>query len=224
MQRENHILSVTAMLCISAYALIPITTQASDKVGEASAAQENSSKKEAAIDIAKLELAKQRDIDSATLKIISTEEHTWPDSSLGCGKPGQMYTQVLTPGFVVIIQSSKGTHELHATDQRAILCEHKLMLRTRQGVGAPLRNIEDMISTARNDLAGKLHVESSMIRTMNFIATEWPDSSMNCPVEGEAIQKQPLKGYRIALNHAGRTYVYHTDMTRVRACPAIEAQ
>lgn len=224
MLRKNYITFVFSMLCSSAYVAIPISTHASEAAADDPVVPENFGKKQTAINIAKLELAKQQGIDSSTFKIISTEEHIWPDSSLGCGKPGQMSAQVMTPGFVIVIQSSKGTHVLHATDQRAILCERNLMLRPHQDVGSPLRNIEDMIAAARNDLASKLHAQTAMIRTMNFVATEWPDSSMNCPVDGEAIQKQVVKGYRIALNHAGRTYVYHTDMLKVRACPAIEAQ
>jgi hypothetical protein len=47
---------------------------------------------------------------------------------------------------------------------------------------------------------------------------------MGCAAEGEAVEQKEIKGYRIALSYRGRTFVYHTDMERVRACPPIEAE
>lgn len=34
---------------------------------------------------------------------------TWNDSSLGCPKPGSMYTQVLTPGMQVVVEAGSKT-------------------------------------------------------------------------------------------------------------------
>jgi hypothetical protein len=40
---------------------------------------------------------------AGTPTLVSAESITWNDSSLGCPKPGTMYTQVITPGMKVIV-------------------------------------------------------------------------------------------------------------------------
>jgi hypothetical protein len=224
MLRKNQTITAVAVACGSAYALITFPSIVAAQTPIESRSPDNHENMQAAISIAKKQLAKQHDIDSSTLNVISSEPFTWPDSSLGCAKPGQMSSQVMTPGFVVTIESDKGTFVLHATTQRAVMCDQKPILRMKHEASAPLRNIESMIAEARNDLATQLHARPELIRTVNFAPIEWNDTSMDCPVDGETIQKQVVKGYRIALNHQGRTYVYHTDMSKVRACPPIAAQ
>ena len=213
----------TALFLWSA-AHCPITNAASTDTETSPPATTVASKEEQAINMVKAELSKQSSMDATSFKIISAVEHTWPDSSLGCGKPNQMSAQVITNGYVVTIQTNKGTQVVHATDKYAVICERNIILRNHGNVGAPLKNLEDMIARARSDLANKMHTQPTLIRTLNFAPNEWPDTSMGCVVEGEAVEQKAIKGYRIALNYAGRTYVYHTDMTRVRACPPIEAQ
>jgi hypothetical protein len=47
--------------------------------------------------------------DPAALKA-TTEAVTWPDGSIGCPRPGQMYTQAVVPGYRVIV--TDGTREV----------------------------------------------------------------------------------------------------------------
>ena len=44
---------------------------------------------------------------------VSQEEVSWPDSCLGCPKPGEMCAQVLTPGFRVVLRIGDATYEYH---------------------------------------------------------------------------------------------------------------
>jgi hypothetical protein len=44
-------------------------------------------------------------VDPTTISITSVEPMTWNDGSLGCPKPGVMYTQVVTEGYKVIVES-----------------------------------------------------------------------------------------------------------------------
>lgn len=182
-----------------------------------------SEKKQAAIDMAKLELAKLPGMDVSTFNIISVEEYSWPDSSLGCAKRNAMSTQVVTPGYIVTIATSTNTQRVHATDKYAVMCEQPILSNPHHA-SAPLRNLNDMFDKARNDLATRLHVHENLIRIVTYESIEWPDTSMGCVVDNEPVVIKLTKGYRIALNYAGRVFVYHTDMTRVRACPAIDAQ
>jgi hypothetical protein len=58
--------------------------------------------------------------------ITASEPVTWPDSSLGCPKPGEFYAQVITPGYRVTVQYQGETIEVH-TDQdgKAVRCDQE---------------------------------------------------------------------------------------------------
>jgi hypothetical protein len=50
----------------------------------------------------------------ADIKVVSEEAVTWPDGSLGCPKPGMMYTQALVPGYRIVLQAGEQTLNYHA--------------------------------------------------------------------------------------------------------------
>ena len=43
-------------------------------------------------------------VDPSTVKIIAAEARTYGDSSLGCPRPGEMYTQAIVDGYQVIVE------------------------------------------------------------------------------------------------------------------------
>ena len=45
------------------------------------------------------------------------EPRNWPDSSLGCPQPDKLYAQVVTPGYLVVVDVSGERIEYH-TDER----------------------------------------------------------------------------------------------------------
>jgi hypothetical protein len=63
--------------------------------------------------------------DSAT--VLVAESVIWPDSSLGCPRPGEMYLQVLTPGYRVVLEAD-GTHYDYRLSEAGVvrLCERPL--------------------------------------------------------------------------------------------------
>jgi hypothetical protein len=93
-----------------------------------------------------------------------------------------------------------------------------------RNAGLPLRNLNALADVAKEDLAKKLRVPAGSIKTANFSAVTWPDTSMGCAVQGETLEQRATKGYRIALEANGRAYTYHTDLSRVRAWPEIAAE
>jgi hypothetical protein len=192
------------------------------------AAQDNgagdAAKVKAATELARKQLASELQLDVATIEALSTEPQTWPDSSLGCGKPGTMAAQVITSGYEVLLKTPRGNYRVHTADNNVVVCGAATLWRNPRNPQVPLKELNDKIEWARADLATKLKAPQNQIRTMRFAATEWPDSSMDCAVASEQIVKKATKGYRIALNYSGRIYTYHTDMDRVRACPAIEVE
>lgn len=55
-------------------------------------------------------------VDPSAVEVISAEAVTWPDGSLGCPQPDQMYTQALVPGYRVILDVDGEEMSFHASD------------------------------------------------------------------------------------------------------------
>ena len=59
--------------------------------------------------------AKNTGIAQAMLKVFSAEAVTWSDGSLGCPRPGKMYTQALVPGYRIRVQANDEMLDYHAS-------------------------------------------------------------------------------------------------------------
>ena len=57
---------------------------------------------------ARADLARRLGVDPDDLEVISAEEVTWPDGSLGCPEPGMSYTQALVDGSKVVLGTTTG--------------------------------------------------------------------------------------------------------------------
>jgi hypothetical protein len=66
---------------------------------------------------AAVNLADRLGIDVAEVEVVSIEQVEWPDSSLGCPRPGQNYLTVITPGFRMILEANGTNVEYHADTQ-----------------------------------------------------------------------------------------------------------
>ena len=75
-----------------------------------------------AADLAREKLAQTLALDPATIEVVSSEPTTWPDSGLGCAKPGARALQVVTAGYALQLRSPRGVHSVHATEKYAVVC------------------------------------------------------------------------------------------------------
>jgi hypothetical protein len=77
----------------------------------------------AAVDAALADASNHLGVSREALRVDQVEPRDWPDSSLGCPQPGQLYSQVVTPGFLVIVASGSHRLEYHTdTRSRVTLC------------------------------------------------------------------------------------------------------
>jgi len=69
------------------------------------------------------ELSKQIHAPVDSIVGVSQDETTWNDSCLGCSQTGEKCSQVVTPGYRIVLRVSDATYEYH-TDLggRAKLC------------------------------------------------------------------------------------------------------
>ena len=61
--------------------------------------------------------ARRFNVAESAVVLTRAEQVTWPDGSLGCPQPGQMYTQMLVDGFRVTAKTTAG-ELLYHTDSR----------------------------------------------------------------------------------------------------------
>jgi hypothetical protein len=54
--------------------------------------------------------------DIEDVKVIRAENIIWPDGSMGCGKPGEMYTQAQVPGYWVVLEVNGDSYDYRVTE------------------------------------------------------------------------------------------------------------
>jgi hypothetical protein len=68
--------------------------------------------------------ADQVGISPAEVHVEQVEAHQWGDSSLGCPRPGLLYSQVVTDGFLIVVTAADKTLEYHSDARgRVVLCQ-----------------------------------------------------------------------------------------------------
>lgn len=77
------------------------------------------------IDNAISDLAQRLSIPVTQIKLVEAAPVVWPDSSLGCPQEGMLYVQVLTPGYLIRLESGNQEFEYHANrGTYVIFCEN----------------------------------------------------------------------------------------------------
>jgi len=86
------------------------------------------------IEKAKADLVKQFAIRADQIQVVEARAVTWPDASLGCPQPDLAYAQVLTPGYLVLLEADGKQYPYHADQaEQLILC-----LRNVAGAGTEM--------------------------------------------------------------------------------------
>jgi hypothetical protein len=72
-------------------------------------------------------------------------------------------------------------------------------------------------------LSAVVHAPAEQINVVGFEPQVWPDTGLGCPSPAQSVPGR-VSGFRIKLEHGGREYTFNTDLHRVIACPAIDAE
>jgi hypothetical protein len=68
----------------------------------------------------------QTGVDPSAMTVLQSSAVTWSDGSLGCPRPGVMYTQALVEGFRVILEANGAQWDYHGAGDQFVLCPAKL--------------------------------------------------------------------------------------------------
>jgi hypothetical protein len=75
--------------------------------------------------------ARRAGVAEGEVRVVRSEGREWPDGGLGCPRPGEFYIQVITPGYLLVLQAGGRQFEYHTDAERSFtLC--------REGAGAGL--------------------------------------------------------------------------------------
>ena len=73
------------------------------------------------IEKVRADLANRFGVSANEIVLVEARSVTWPDSSLGCPNPSLMYTQVVTPGYLIRLQVLERTFEIHTNKRDQII-------------------------------------------------------------------------------------------------------
>jgi hypothetical protein len=109
--------SLPTATAIAAAAVSPAPSSAVSSPGPDAAAQ-------AARDAALRDASTHLGVNASDLRVERIEPRQWPDASLGCPRPGVLYAQVVTPGYLLVISGGSKTLEYHTDERgRVALCQ-----------------------------------------------------------------------------------------------------
>lgn len=111
----------------NASASIDATTGATDSPTAAPSPEPCSdpgSCEERSLEIARRDLAAQLRVEVNAIVVVSSEATQWPDACLGVTREGIACAQVITPGFLIVLESGGGEYEYHTNmGTRAVLVQ-----------------------------------------------------------------------------------------------------
>ena len=174
-------------------------------------------------DLVQQDLAERLNLAQDKIEVVAVEKVEWPDTSLGCPKPGMAYAEVITPGFRFSLQAEGQTYDYHASPTNAVLCQEgepvDVVTDSDKAVGheASLQET-DLVEQAKTDLRDRIEVAPEAIELVSVQAVQWSDSSLGCPKPGMNYLTVVTPGYLVILQAGGKIYQYPGDEQGVSYC------
>jgi hypothetical protein len=72
---------------------------------------------QAVIDLAIADAADRAGVDPAAVTVVSAEARTWPSGALGCPEKGYLYTDMITPGYRIVVEADGRQYDYRATQR-----------------------------------------------------------------------------------------------------------
>jgi hypothetical protein len=178
-----------------------------DATGSATPLPEDAGEAGMAIEAARLELAEQLGVTADEIVVVSSSETEWPNGCLGLAEPGEMCTEALVSGWLVILRApgEEGVFEAR-TDRNG------QTVRFRQ-TADPATELPVAAVRAREALAEELGIGIADIEVVSFSQEEWRDSCLGLGGPAESCLQVITPGWRVVLATEGEEYEAHTDRT-----------
>ena len=160
-----------------------------------------------AVTAAQAKLAGQLLISADQVIIVKFEAKDWPDGCLGAAQPGEMCTQVVTPGYQVVLEAKNMQYTFRSNvDGSMVRPESKT-------TGSTGKDLPAAVQIVRQALAKTLGVTPDAIQVVSFEAVDWPDGCLGVMQKGVMCTDVVIPGYRVILAADKLNWEYHTDKT-----------
>ncbi len=182
--------------------------------------QRESETRDQKLEALRARVTEQLALPATALTLVSAEQVTWPDMSLGCPQPDMTYAQVLTPGWrVVFVDESGQEYNVHTAEnsESFVICEP-----SAESSVPPSYQDNPAVEAAIKALAEQENIAAESISVVNVAAVEWPNSCLGCEKRGQYCLMVITPGYRIVLQSGAETYAVHTDRNGRRAIVCTE--
>ncbi len=162
------------------------------------------------------QVAEQLGLSATALTLVSAEQVTWPDMSLGCPQPDMTYAQVLTPGWRIVFEDENGqTYHVHTAEKSGyfVICEPS----AEPTLSPSFYQDNPAVAAAIKALAEQEGIAAASIGVVDVAPVEWSNSCLGCEKQGQYCLMVITPGYRIVLQSGTETYAVHTDRSGKRA-------
>jgi hypothetical protein len=160
----------------------------------------------AIIAAARAHLAAELGFADSEIAVVSAEPAEFSDACLGLGGPAESCLQVMTPGWLVLLDAAGQTYELHTDTTGA-----QVRL-AAEGSGEP-SDPDAATAAAVAALATELGVAEDEIEVVSLEGADYTDSCLGLGGPEESCLQVITLGWLIQLAAGGQTYEAHTDGT-----------
>ena len=166
---------------------------------------------------AKEDLASRLSIAVNQISLVEVKAVEWSDASLGCPEPGKVYAQVITPGYLIVLEAAGESYQYHSDAQRRVVC-----CEPQQAWPVLGDESAETVELAKEDLARRLGIPADNVAVIAVLRQEFPSDAFYCRTTKERISRDEppviVSGESILLSAAGRTYEYHASDQTVIFC------
>jgi hypothetical protein len=166
--------AATALLAMG---LLHINASAQDERGTRGE-PDSSAAAQAAAEQARAAAAHELHAQASEFSVVTIEAAQWSDSSLGCRKPNAMYQQVVSSGYVVVLEREGQRHQVNVAGSRAVMCDVATRITGTVRQPMPARGLDRVASLARQDLANRLHLDVQHIHVQDVEPWRWTDDDI----------------------------------------------
>lgn len=100
----------------------PIPVEPNNGIGDGATGEDLPVSLDGPYPLAVSDLVERLGVAVEDISIVESRAVTWGDSSLGCPEPGKLYTQVLTSGWLTVLEADGKTYHYHAGSGDPFLC------------------------------------------------------------------------------------------------------
>jgi hypothetical protein len=151
-------------------------------------------------------------VEPDQISLINFHEETWPNSCLGLAAADEACLDVLTPGYIVLLEGLGSQYEYHTdeTGQNMRVIGDTPLGELKPGLDVQRPRAILLALRALNQTTGILITEMQLVSTQ---AARWPNACLGLEKPDENCAEVVTEGWIIILEAAGQRYEFRVDQS-----------